>query len=81
MLVNHGIDLNVKDNNGQTVLYYAAASGNLPMCQLLVSNGCNIASTDKSREKAINYARKKGHGHIVDFLNNYRPETKKIPKI
>jgi hypothetical protein len=47
------------------------------MCRLLVNNGCNVLHLDQSREKAINWARRAGHQHIVQYLNEFKYESKR----
>jgi ankyrin repeat protein len=75
-LLRSGCDVNHKDNNGQTCLFYAAGAGNLEMCRLFVDYGVNVQHVDRNRERAINYARKNGssrlvdYPHITEYLNN-----------
>jgi hypothetical protein len=83
-LLRAGCDVNHKDNNGQTCLFYAAGAGHLEMCRLFVDYGVNVQLLDRNRERAINYARKNGstrfvdHPHVVDYLNNCKTEIRKI---
>ena len=82
MLIAQGCDVNHKDANGQTCLFYAAAEGNLEMCQLLAENGANLLATDKNKERPMHYARRGGHRSIIDFLNGFnRKEMRKVQEM
>lgn len=72
-----GCEVNHRDNNGQTCLFYAAGSGNLEICQLLVDYGANVQHLDKNREKASNYARKNGHMRVVQYLHLCKNDARK----
>jgi ankyrin repeat protein len=78
LLLRAGCDVNHKDGNGQTCLFYASSSGNLDICRLFVDFGANVTLLDRNREKAANYARKNGNHRIVDYLNGCLQEVKKI---
>jgi ankyrin repeat protein len=41
-LVDHGADVNAKNENGETPLHYAASNGHLPIVQYLVQHGANM---------------------------------------
>jgi ankyrin repeat protein len=49
LLLRAGCDVNHKDGNGQTCLFYAASSGNLDVCRLFVDFGVNVAVLDRNR--------------------------------
>ena len=78
LLLKAGCDVNHKDGNIQTCLFYAASSGNLDICRLFVDFGANVTLLDKNREKAASYARKGGHQRVLDYLNNCVAEVRKI---
>jgi ankyrin repeat protein len=77
-LLRAGCDVNHKDGNGQTCLFYAAGAGNIEVCRLFVEFGANVQIYDKNREKASNYARKNGHQKVVDYLNNCKNEIRRV---
>ena len=49
MLIRAGANVNHKDRNGQTCLFYSAASGNIDICRLLVEEGANPSTIDKNK--------------------------------
>jgi hypothetical protein len=81
MLVDAGCDINHKDANGQSCIFYAAGEGRLEMCRMLVDRGANPFLTDKNKERAIHYARRNGHSRVVDFLNSCRGEARKQKEV
>jgi len=54
------------------------------MCRLFVDYGVNVLHLDRNKDRAINYARKNGttrfvdYPYIVDYLNNYKMEIRKV---
>ena len=42
LLISHGININEKDNNGETALHYAAENNNKEIAEFLISHGINI---------------------------------------
>ncbi len=57
ILIENGCDVNHKDANGQSCLFYAAKSGSLDICRLLAKYNCNMLHQDKNRVKASYYAK------------------------
>eukprot|EP00792_Barthelona_sp_PAP020_P009330 TRINITY_DN3287_c0_g2_i1.p1 TRINITY_DN3287_c0_g2~~TRINITY_DN3287_c0_g2_i1.p1 ORF type:complete len:1043 (+),score=266.99 TRINITY_DN3287_c0_g2_i1:3-3131(+) len=47
-LINKGLDLNITDENGLSVLFLAVIDGNLEFVKYLVENGANIELQDKN---------------------------------
>jgi len=78
MLIEYGCDVNHKDTHGQTALFYAARYGQLEICKILAKYNCNMLHQDKSRVKASHYAKIEGRKDIVEYLNQFKYEAKKI---
>ena len=65
-------------NLGETAIYAAAASGRLPVCQLLLRNGSQVSTRNSTEvEKSLiesnplNIAIKEGHYSIVELFLNH----------
>ncbi len=46
-LIDSGVDVNAKGENGESALYCAAISGELELCKLLIGSGAEINTLDK----------------------------------
>jgi ankyrin repeat protein len=57
LLVKHGANINHKDKNHQTCLFYAAREGRLEACKLLVQLGIDVQHQDKKKKNAAWFAR------------------------
>ena len=60
--------LNFKDINGNTLLHYAAAMGDIDKVKFCLENGQNIDSTNSSGTSAIILAVENGHLDVAEFL-------------
>lgn len=79
ILMDAGCDPNHKDANGQTAIFYAAGEGKVEMCRLLANYGANLFATDKNKERAMHYARRRNHRAVLDFLNSFaRHDNRKV---
>jgi ankyrin repeat protein len=79
--VKHGANINHKDKNHQTCLFYAAREGRLEACKLLVQLGIEVQHQDKKKKNAASFAREKNQKQVVDFLNSLKTEDKKSKEI
>lgn len=66
-LIDRG-QLNAKDNSGYTALHYAARSGHLPICQILLDAGISIDEQTHGGVTALHRAAMMGHIEIVNLL-------------
>jgi ankyrin repeat protein len=71
-LLEKGVDITVKDNNGKNALMYAAPSGNLEITYLLLQKGCSVNDTSNNGYTPLMYAVKaKGISkEIINILIN-----------
>jgi ankyrin repeat protein len=61
-------DINIKDNEGNTVLMMKAASGNKRMVKFLLKNGANINVRNRRKNTALDMAKKYGYRKIERLL-------------
>ena len=56
LLVESGVDLDCKNNDGQTLLMYSIERGYNRMTEMLISNVCDLDLQDKTKMSALHYA-------------------------
>jgi uncharacterized protein YbaR (Trm112 family) len=70
-LIENKADINQKDNDGLTVLMYAARGGHLDVMKYLVENKADINKKCRfDYHTALEYAEKYGHADVVKHLVN-----------
>ncbi len=67
-LIDHGADVNARDNRGNTALILASQSGSTDLFHLLVAEGADINAANMEGRTALTEAMSKGHGTIVAEL-------------
>ena len=68
-LVDAGVDVNAKDENGDTVLIVAAGDGLLGVVEVLLENGADVhAKNDLLGRTALHLAALNGHPAVVELL-------------
>jgi len=60
--------LKAKDEEGMTLLHWAADRGNLSIVQFLIDKGCHVNSLDKCGQTPLHYAVSCGHNGVVQLL-------------
>ncbi|MDX2074033.1 MAG: ankyrin repeat domain-containing protein [Alphaproteobacteria bacterium] len=70
-LLESGADVNVKDKDGQTALYYAARVGNAGVVNYLLKNKIDYYSLDNNGDIARTIAFRTGHTDIVKLMDDY----------
>ena len=69
MLLKHpGIDVNAKDNDGYTALYWASQNGRTEIVAMLLDAGADVNAKDNNGWTALIRASQKGHTEIVSML-------------
>lgn len=73
-LVEGGVDLNAKDQFGNTALIYAAAGGHLEIVRWLINRGAVVKATNQVGVNALLRATMHGHKEVVALLKSYEAE-------
>jgi ankyrin repeat protein len=70
LLLDHGADLNAKDDEGRTMLMLVAASQAMPLksIEALIARGADVNATSAHGETAASLAQRHGHTAVVDLL-------------
>jgi len=69
LLERDGVDINLPDSAGKTVLMFAAECGQLRMVQLLVESGANINANNNGGETATDFAVNSGKVEVLAYLD------------
>lgn len=70
MLLNQGVDPNVRDRAGRTALMYAALDGDLPMAELLIRSGVDVNAQDRAGYSALHFAAQEYRAAAAELLLN-----------
>mgnify|MGYP003498700105 FL=1 len=62
------MDINSKNNEGETPLLVAAICGFNDVSALLIENGANVNEKDNDQNSALHYASERGFNQIVEQL-------------
>ena len=65
LLLNNGVKINAKDNEGKTPLQRAAEKGHRDTVTLLLKNGANINEKDDNGKTLLHRAAENGHIDII----------------
>ena len=68
LLLEHGADLNLKDNEGNTALFHAVMSINVKTIQLLLQSGAKIGDVNSSGRTALDLAKRDNPKKTVNLL-------------
>ncbi|OUM69013.1 hypothetical protein PIROE2DRAFT_37104, partial [Piromyces sp. E2] len=67
-LLEHGANIDEKDNESSTPLMSASGVGNINSVKFLIEHGANINEKDMYEWTALMYASAKGHFPVVKYL-------------
>ena len=56
MLIEHGVDVNLKDNDGMTALMWAAREGHIDTVAMLIDKGADVNAKDNKGFAALTWA-------------------------
>ena len=68
LLLDAGIEINARDQNGTTALMNAALQGQTQVVKLLIERGADVNLRDKHRTSALLMASHEGHVEIAKLL-------------
>jgi len=68
LLLERGVDVNTKDENGRTALYWVASERNDAVVRRLVELGADVNGKDKYGWTALYWAALEGHEVVVRLL-------------
>lgn len=66
LLGDRSVDL--RDDDGSTLLMIAAKQGNIVLAEYLITSGCDVELEDDNGKTAYDYAVKHGHTEIAELL-------------
>jgi ankyrin repeat protein len=69
------VDINSRDNLGQTALLRAARHQRYSIAAILLNYGCDIHIQDDGRMTALDWAQCSGNEKIIQLLREYTPDT------
>ena len=65
-----GLDPNLANENGWTLLMLVAVEGDVPLGRLLLNRGANPTATNKKNDTALTIATHRGYTLFVDLLKS-----------
>ncbi|XP_042890703.1 trichohyalin-like isoform X2 [Penaeus japonicus] len=76
VLLRHGCNLSAQASDLSTPLHHAATDGKLEVVKWLVQNGADCTIKDKDGRLAMDRAKKRRHGDVVDYLKKTKSRSK-----
>ena len=71
MLLEHGADVNARQEGGWTALHAASQNGDVEMARVLIAGGADVKMRADNQQNAWDLALGKGHQAVVDLLDEY----------
>jgi len=71
LLLEHGADMNVQDDDGWTPLHRASFFGALEVVRVLLEHGADVEVKIDSGETALQAAAEGGHDKVVELLRGH----------
>jgi ankyrin repeat protein len=68
LLIEHGADVNIQNENGDSAMFWAIQRGHAGLVQLLADNGADFEQKNKNGQTPIEYATAKGQVVIARIL-------------
>jgi ankyrin repeat protein len=73
ILLEHGAEVNARQEGGWTALHAASQNGDVDMVRLLIAGGADVETRAANQQNALDLALGKGHQAVVDVLDVYAP--------
>ncbi len=70
-LLEHGAEVNARQEGGWTALHAASQNGDVEMARLLIAGGADVQTRAANQQNALDLALGKGHQAVVDLLDVY----------
>ncbi len=70
-LLEHGADVNARQEGGWTALHAASQNGDVEMARLLIAAGADVKARAENQQNALDLALTKGHQAMVELLDEY----------
>jgi RNA polymerase sigma factor (sigma-70 family) len=70
MMLVDGVDVNARDEEGQTLLHWAARQGNLEVVEFLLKHGADGSQTDHNGKTPLQTAQANGNQAIIRLLQH-----------
>jgi uncharacterized protein len=71
ILLEHGADVNARQEGGWTALHAASQNGDAEMVRLLIAAGADVQVRAANQQNALDLALTKGHPAVVEVLEAY----------
>ncbi len=68
LLIEEGVDVNAKANNGFTALMIASQEGHTEVANMLIEKGADVNAQNNDGYTALMLASKEGHKEIANLL-------------
>ena len=69
LIEEYGSNINLKDDNGQTALYWAAEKGHTTILKLLIGYNANLYTQDNNHESLVHAAARAPHKECLVYLS------------
>jgi ankyrin repeat protein len=69
-LINHGADVNIRDNHGYTALIWASRFGHIDIVRQLLDAGADVNASDDEGETALAWAKWNNNTAIIELLKS-----------
>ena len=70
-LLEHGADVNARQEGGWTALHAASQNGDVEMVRLLIAGGADVRARAENQQNSMDMALTKGHPAVVEVLEAY----------
>ncbi len=68
--ITNGANVDARDENGKTALYWAARRGQIDVAKVLIAKGVNVNVKDKNNETAVEIAIRCGYHQIAELIDD-----------